>query len=150
MSIEVIVFSVSVTAMIAAVVAHVVADDRSTVTGVTPLSDRALACSFNRHLCETRNSFWVFSRVKKCYAELRCELVRGSAFIRYEQFEISPETIEQELQPAVCEQRQNYLLYKDAVSLCLSVCNPPPFRHDRRTANKLSKHFRIDTGLALT
>ena len=30
----------------------------------------------------------------------------GRNFSRYEQFEISPEMIEQELRPAVCEQRQ--------------------------------------------
>ena len=29
--------------------------------------------------------------------------MRGSAFSRYEQFDTSPETINQELQPAVCE-----------------------------------------------
>ena len=33
----------------------------------------------------------------------------GSAFRRYEQFETSPETIERELRPAVCEQRQTGL-----------------------------------------
>ena len=32
-------------------------------------------------------SCWVFFAYKKCYAELRRELVRGSAFSRYEQFE---------------------------------------------------------------
>ena len=32
----------------------------------------------------------------------------GCTVSRYEQFETSPETIEQELQPAVCEQRQIY------------------------------------------
>ena len=36
---------------------------------------------------------------------MRRELVTGCAFSRYEQFEKSPETSEQELQPAVCEQR---------------------------------------------
>ena len=32
----------------------------------------------------------------------------GSAVSRYEQFETSPVTIEQELRPAVCEQRGSY------------------------------------------
>ena len=45
--------------------------------------------------------FGCFSRIKKFYPELRRELVRGSAFNRYEQFETSLETIEQELRPAV-------------------------------------------------
>ena len=34
--------------------------------------------------------------------ELRCELMTGYAFSRYEQFETSPETIEQEMRPGVC------------------------------------------------
>ena len=46
-----------------------------------------------------------FSRIKKCQAELRCELVRGSTSVGYDQFETSPEAIEQELRPAVCERR---------------------------------------------
>ena len=39
-------------------------------------------------------------------AELRCEPVRGCKVSRFEQFETSPETTEQELRPAICEQRQ--------------------------------------------
>ena len=42
-----------------------------------------------------RDSFGCFSRIKKFYAELRRELVTGYSFSRYEQFETSPETIEQ-------------------------------------------------------
>ena len=38
------------------------------------------------------------------------------------------------------------LLYKAAVSICLSVCLYPLFRHDRRTATKFGTHIRIDTG----
>ena len=45
--------------------------------------------------------FWVFFAYTDCYAEMRREFVRGCAFSRCEQFETSPETIEQELQPAV-------------------------------------------------
>ena len=41
-----------------------------------------------------------------CWAELRCERVRERNDNRYEQFETSPGMIEQELRPAVCEQRQ--------------------------------------------
>ena len=37
---------------------------------------------------------------------MRRELVTGYAFRRYEQFDTSPEAIEQELRPAVCERRQ--------------------------------------------
>ena len=44
-----------------------------------------------------------------CMGELRCKLVRGWTVSLYEQFETSPETIEQELRPAVCEQRQTDL-----------------------------------------
>ena len=51
-----------------------------------------------------RDSFWMFFAYKNCYAELRRELVTGCTVSRYEQFETSPETIEQELRPAVCEQ----------------------------------------------
>ena len=37
-------------------------------------------------------------------------------------------------------------VYKAAMSLCLSVCTPPPFfRHDRRTATNFGTHIRIDT-----
>ena len=41
---------------------------------------------------------------------------------RYEQLETSPETIEQELRPAVCERRQTDRL-KDNFSICDSDCN---------------------------
>ena len=44
--------------------------------------------------------------IKICLAELSCERMRGRIDSRYEQFQISPETIEQELRPVVCEQRQ--------------------------------------------
>ena len=37
---------------------------------------------------------------------MRRELVTGCTVRRYEQLEVSPETIEQELRPAVCERRQ--------------------------------------------
>ena len=45
-------------------------------------------------------AFVRFSGIKK--AELRCELVRACTVSRYEQFETSLETIEQEFGPAVC------------------------------------------------
>ena len=48
--------SQSVAAMITVLAAHVVAGDWSTVTCVMPLFDGELACSFNRHLRETRSS----------------------------------------------------------------------------------------------
>ena len=50
----------------------------------------------------------------------------GYTLRRYEQLETSPETIEQELQPAVCERRQtdrlkeNYSIYY-ALSMCKTV-----------------------------
>ena len=50
-------------------------------------------------LCD---SFGCYSSIKKCQAELRHELVTGYTVSRYEQFETSPETIAQELRPAVC------------------------------------------------
>ena len=46
--------------------------------------------------------FGYFSLIKKLLSQLRCELVRGRADSRYERFETSPETNEQELLPAVC------------------------------------------------
>ena len=55
---------------------------------------------------DRRNRFECF-RIKKI--ELKRELVTGYAFRRYEQFETSPEAIEQELRPAVCEHRQIYV-----------------------------------------
>ena len=47
-----------------------------------------------------------FPRGFECLAELTRELVRGCTVRRYKQLETSPETIEQELRPAVCEHRQ--------------------------------------------
>ena len=43
-----------------------------------------------------------FFAYKNCYAEPLRELETGCTVCRYEQFEISPETIEQELGPTVC------------------------------------------------
>ena len=57
-------------------------------------------------------SVCVFSPINKLLGrtEIRTRtLARGSAFSRYEQFEISPETIEQELRPVVCLHRQTDL-----------------------------------------
>ena len=66
--------------------------DRSTVTG---------AYSTVRHSVFAVD-FGCFSRIKNCRAELRREIVRESAFSRYEQCDTSPETIEQDLRTAVC------------------------------------------------
>ena len=49
-----------------------------------------------------RDSFGCFSRIKKFLSEPRRELVTGCTVSLYEQFETSPETIEQELRAAVC------------------------------------------------
>ena len=49
--------------------------------------------------------------------ELRCKLVRGRNDSRYEQFEISPKTIEQELRPVVCARQT------DKPDLTLEVTN---------------------------
>ena len=49
--------------------------------------------------------FW-HTYTKKFSAELRRELVTGCTVRRYKQLETSPEMIEQELRPAVCEHRQ--------------------------------------------
>ena len=66
--------------------------------------------------------FAVFSRIKKFLAELRCELVTGCTSGGYDQFETSPEAIEQELRPAVCERRQaNYSI--DTVSNTYMLCH---------------------------
>ena len=46
---------------------------------------------------------WGFFAYKKFQAELRRELVTGCTSGGYDQFETFPETIEQELRPAVCE-----------------------------------------------
>ena len=51
----------------------------------------------------------VFRVLKKCQAKLRRKLVTGCTFRRYEQLETSPEMIEQELSPAVCENQQTEL-----------------------------------------
>ena len=68
-------------------------------SGVTPL--------FIQQTLERRSVFAIvyerFSRIKKCQAELRRELVTGCTVRRYEQLETFPEMIEQELRPAVCE-----------------------------------------------
>ena len=63
--------------------------------------------------------FWVFFVYNKFVGRTDNELVRGCTVRQYEQLETSPETIEQELQPAVCEHRQidrqtrkeNYIIY---------------------------------------
>ena len=53
--------------------------------------------------------FAVFSRIKKFWAELRRELVTKSTSGGCDQFESSPEAIEQELRTAFCERRQTDL-----------------------------------------
>ena len=53
--------------------------------------------------------FAVFSRIKKFYAELRRELVTKSTSGGCDQFETSPEAIDQELRTAFCERRQTDL-----------------------------------------
>ena len=81
-----------------------------------------------------RDNYRVFFEYKKNYmAEARRELMRGITFSRYEQFETSPETIEQELRPAVCELRQTelrriivymmfvYIHFSSAITLCYNV-----------------------------
>ena len=45
-----------------------------------------------------------FSRIQKMQGELRREHVTGCTVTRYEQLDTSPDMIEQELRPAVCEQ----------------------------------------------
>ena len=47
-----------------------------------------------------------FSRIKKIWAELRRELVTKSASGGCDQFDTSPEAIDQELRTAFCERRQ--------------------------------------------
>ena len=74
--------------------------------------------------------FWMFfAYKKKCYAELRRELVTGYTVKRYEQLETFPETIGQELRPAVCEHRQTDLR-RIIVSICKAVT-----RHSRQTVS---------------
>ena len=56
-------------------------------------------------------NFLVFSRIKKLLGRTETRTRERkwlSAFSRYEQFDTSPEMIEQELRPAACELRQNY------------------------------------------
>ena len=50
-----------------------------------------------------------FPPIKNHYAELTCERVRGRNDNRYEHFDISPDTIEQELRSLDCEQRPTEL-----------------------------------------
>ena len=47
--------------------------------------------------------------------------MKGRNDSRYEQFEISPETVEQELRPAVCEHRQTDLKIDDDDLHCIHV-----------------------------
>ena len=51
---------------------------------------------------------WVFSRIKKL-GRTETLLVTGYTSGGYDQLETSPEAIEQELRPAVCERRQTDL-----------------------------------------
>ena len=53
--------------------------------------DQSLVHSTNRSPDDM--VFMCFSPVKMCYAEIRCELVRGRTDSRYEPFDISPEMI---------------------------------------------------------
>ena len=80
-----------------------------------------VACSFNwlarRHGFHECLAYTIFAR-----PNLRCELVRGRNVSRYEQLETSPEKIEQELPPVVCEHRrtnrftENYSIDKEALN----------------------------------
>ena len=70
-----------------------------------------------------------FAYQKIAKAELRSEHMRGRNVNRCEQFEISPETIEQELRPVVCEQRQSDAFYK---SYSMIVCTCAPCDWDTR------------------
>ena len=84
----------------------------STVTAVTA-PFRLVAGSINWTLAlwlSFRDSFWVFCAYKKI-ARLNWDAysLEERPYSRYEQFETSPETIEQELRPAVCEQQQTDL-----------------------------------------
>ena len=49
-----------------------------------------------------RDNCWVFFAYKKIIDRTDTRTRERKSFSRYEQFEISPETIEQELRPAVC------------------------------------------------
>ena len=58
----------------------------------------------------------MFFAYKKLHTELRRELVKGCTVSRYEQLETSPETIEQQLRPTVCEHRlfaDDCVLYRE-------------------------------------
>ena len=100
----------SVAAMTAVVAAHVVAvsvgrwrsidrDRRyrpfSTGRSLVHSTDTCTGLGF-------RDSFPMFFAYKNSYAKLRRKLVRGWTVSRYEEFDTSPETIKQELRPAVC------------------------------------------------
>ena len=77
---------------------------RSTRTAVTAVNGRFI--QLNTHTA-TR-----FSQVFGCFSSITNLLRRtqkGRNGSRYKQFEPSPEMIEQELRPAVCEQRQTDL-----------------------------------------
>ena len=54
----------------------------------------------------------MFLAYTKLWAELRRVLVTGCTVSRYDQFEISPETIEQELRLAVCEHRLKNIIIR--------------------------------------
>ena len=43
-----------------------------------------------------------------------------------------------------------YYLKLERPFVYLSVCTPPFFRHDRRTATKFGTHIRVDMGLILS
>ena len=81
-------------AAIIAVVARVVAGDRSTMTGGLSTGIYAIH--------GLRDRYTVFFAYKKCLVELRRKLVNASVS-RYQQFDTYLETIKQELRPAVCE-----------------------------------------------
>ena len=66
--------------------------------------DRIMAgrCFIQINIC-IRDSFGCFSRIKKLLGRTDMRTRdRIYAFSQYEQFETSPETIEQELRPGVC------------------------------------------------
>ena len=111
--------------MIVVVTAH--AGDRSTVTGVTPLFHEALACLFNRHKF-ARDS--VFAIVFGCFLRIKKMLVRTETGThdmmdcsRYEQFEISPETIEQELRSVDCRSSTFLRFSKVGNTSAIFLCN---------------------------
>ena len=92
-----------------------------------------------------RDSLCLLFANKNSYAEERRELVRGRTFSRYEQFETSPETIEQELRPVVCEQRKTdlrriiaYILFIAFISYIIRIIsNYLYFTIDISAASKL-------------